>query len=142
MSQGQASCVSRSQYPQDDDTSPGSSVQSSSTASRQTRGNILPTNVNPPPVQSRGTAATPPTHQLQGTLDKIIASVNAIQAEQRRQSDTLDEFMQSSFSIEKSGYKVNMHCCATSKAYRISFTGIIAPGNRYTMQHTKQAART
>ena len=62
---------------------------------------------NPAAVQR--TAARPPVspHQLQGTLDKITASVNAILAEQQRQADMLDQLMQSSLSIEKSRYKVS-----------------------------------
>ena len=85
-----------------DISSPGSNSSAhSSTANRMTltlptRGNVLPsgtsiaTTPNPPAVQR--TAATPPPHQLQGTLDKIIASVNVIQAEQKR---PLDQLMQS-----------------------------------------------
>lgn len=52
-------------------------------------------------------------HQLQAILDRILAGVNAnaatmtaMQEELHRHSDLLDEALRSSFSIEKSGYKV------------------------------------
>ncbi|KAL5509578.1 hypothetical protein EMCRGX_G004970 [Ephydatia muelleri] len=62
--------------------------------------------MNPPaPAVPRPPTIPPPPHQLQGSLDRIMATMNAIQAEQKRQSDALEEFLQSSYSIEKSGYK-------------------------------------
>ncbi|KAL5475792.1 hypothetical protein EMCRGX_G025648 [Ephydatia muelleri] len=62
--------------------------------------------MNPPaPAVPRPPTIPPPPHQLQGSLDRIMATMNAIQAEQKRQSDTLEEFLQSSYSIEKSRYK-------------------------------------
>ena len=69
---------------------------------------IAPT---PVPVQ-RPAAATPP-HPLQISLDRIIGGLNDIshtvttmQLEQQRMAGQLNELLQSSFSIEKSGYKV------------------------------------
>ena len=65
----------------------------------------------PVPVQ-RPAAATPP-HPLQISLDRIIGGVSDIshtvttmQLEQQRMAGQLNELLQSSFSIEKSGYKV------------------------------------
>ena len=79
----------------------------SSDAPPTQRAAILP-GANPP---SRP-PATPP-HQLQGILDKILAGVNAnaaaihaLQQDLQRQTDLMDEALRSSFSIEKSGYKV------------------------------------
>ena len=65
--------------------------------------------VQRPPVT---TPATPP-HPLQATLDRIITGINEIsltltgvQLEQQRQATQLNDLLQSSFTIEKSGYKV------------------------------------
>ena len=80
------------------------------------RGTIHPptsTSVAPmlAPVQ-RPAPATPP-HPLQASLDRIIAGISGIsltltslQLEQQRQASQLNDLIQSSFSIEKSGYKV------------------------------------
>eukprot|EP00731_Ephydatia_muelleri_P028789 Em0020g433a len=79
------------------------------------RGNIHPPASAPvapalAPVQRPAAAA--PHHPLQASLDKIIAGINeisltlvTIQLEQQTQASQLNDLMQSSFSIEKSGYK-------------------------------------
>lgn len=58
----------------------------------------------------------PAPHPLQVTLDRIMTVLDAnsktlasLEAKQKHQGDLLEELAQSSFSIEKSGYKVIMH---------------------------------
>ena len=73
--------------------------------------------INSRPVQPQGTLQQrqPAPHQFQPTLDNIIILLETIsrrlaslEQEQKNQGDLLQELIQSSFTIEKSGYKVHV----------------------------------
>ena len=73
--------------------------------------------LNSGPLQPQGTLQQrqPAPHQLQPTLDSIIILLETIsrrlaslEQEQKNQGELLQELIQSSFIIEKSGYKVHV----------------------------------
>ena len=86
---------------------------SSPAAGRCNTTTILPSHpVQRPPCAATATAP----HPLQATLDKIMGGINtistavsAMKTEQEKHAKQLDDLIQSSFTIEKSGYKVR-HC--------------------------------